>query len=178
CFDKVARMLNLPYPGGPEIEKLAKTGNPNTYPFKTPRVKTSPYHFSFSGLKTKVLYTVYGQNGKNSTPIIPKENYKDVAASFQKAAFASLLFATKKACEELDVKSFLIGGGVSCNLALKELFEKELPKSTTPYFPKKNLTLDNAAMIAALGHYQFLKDGASADDLTASPTSKKAFTSI
>lgn len=174
CFDKVARMLNLPYPGGPQIEKLAKQGNSNAYPFKPPRVKNSPYAFSFSGLKTKVLYTVYGQNGKSDNPILPKEEFKHIAASFQKAAFDSLLLATKKACEEFGVKSFLIGGGVSCNDALKELFEKKLPQNVTPYFPKKSLTLDNAAMIAALGHYQFLKDGPSSENLTASPTAKSA----
>ena len=178
CFDKVARMLDLPYPGGPQIEKLAKTGNPDAFPFKTPRVKNSPYHFSFSGLKTRVLYTLFGQNGRSEKPILPKEAYKDIAASFQKAAFASLLQASKKAIEELEVKSFLIGGGVSCNGALKELFEKELSEKVSIYFPKKSLTLDNAAMIAALGHYQFLQDGPSKKDLTATPTSKILLASI
>lgn len=172
CFDKVARMLDLPYPGGPEIEKLANTGDPLSYPFKTPSIKNLPYHFSFSGLKTKILYTLYGQNGKKENPIIPKEEYKNIAASFQRAAFKSLLNAVKKAQEVYPSYSLLIGGGVSCNNALKDMFEKNLSSQIKVCFPKKNLTLDNAAMIAALGLHQFQKNGASPKDFTASPSSK------
>lgn len=172
CFDKVARMLNLPYPGGPEIEKLAKTGDPNSYLFKTPTVKNAPYHFSFSGIKTKILYTLFGQNGKSQKPLIPEEEYNNIAASFQKAVFSSLLKATLKGCEEFNIQSFLVGGGVSCNGALKKLFEEKLPTHVKSFFPEKKHALDNAAMIATLGHYQFLKDGASPASLTASPTSK------
>jgi N6-L-threonylcarbamoyladenine synthase len=74
AFDKVAVMLGLPYPGGPEIERLAKSGDPNRYPFKPGHVKTSPWSFSFSGLKTNVLYTVKGQNqDKSAPPILPPQ---------------------------------------------------------------------------------------------------------
>ncbi|MCH9617529.1 MAG: tRNA N6-adenosine threonylcarbamoyltransferase [Chlamydiia bacterium] len=172
CFDKVARMLDLPYPGGPEIEKLAQSGDPLSYPFKTPSIKNAPFHFSFSGIKTKILYTLYGQNGKRDTPIIPKDEYKNIAASFQKTVFKSLLNAVKKAHLEFPARSFLIGGGVSCNKALKVMFEENLPSEINICFPKKNLTLDNAAMIAALGHYKYRSDGPSPRDFTASPSSK------
>ena len=172
CFDKVARMLGLAYPGGPEIEKLAKKGDPLSFPFKTPTIKNSPYHFSFSGLKTKILYTVFGQNGENKTPIISKDQYPNIAASFQKSAFKSLLNAVTKAAKEFPVQSFLVGGGVSCNKALKNMFEEKLQADIKIFFPKKNLTLDNAAMIAALGHYRYMADGPSSEDFSASPSSK------
>lgn len=174
CFDKVARMLDLPYPGGPAIENMARSGDPESYPFKVPSIKNAPFNFSFSGLKTKILYTVYGQNGSMKTPVIPRKEYPNIAASFQKVAFKSLINATKKAVVEHNAKSFLVGGGVSCNENLKEMFEKHLDKEIDIYFPSKHLTLDNAAMIAALGHYKFQKEGASDDDFAASPSSKKS----
>ena len=172
CFDKVARMLDLPYPGGPEIEKLAKEGDPSAYEFKVPSVKGSPYSFSFSGLKTKILYTLYGQNGTKGEPILPKEEYKHIAAAFQKSAFKSLVNAINKASKEFPVKSLLVGGGVSCSDALKKMFESRLSPSITPFFPRKSLTLDNAAMIAALGYHNFQETGPSEKDFSASPTSK------
>ena len=109
CFDKAARMLKLPYPGGPEIEKLALSGNPNIFKFKTPKLKDNSYNFSFSGLKTKVLYTVYGQNGKQLTPIIEKDQFKDIAAAFQEAAFNALSSTINRAEKNMDVKSLLNG---------------------------------------------------------------------
>jgi N6-L-threonylcarbamoyladenine synthase len=172
CFDKVGRMLDLPYPGGPEIEKLAKGGDPFSYCFKTPSIKNAPYNFSFSGLKTKVLYTLYGQNGKQKEPILPKSEYANIAASFQNAAFKALLNAVKKASEEFNISSVLVGGGVACSSTLKSTFEKELDPSIKTFFPEKSLTLDNAAMIAALGYHKYKITGPSKKDLTASPSSK------
>lgn len=171
-FDKVARMLDLPYPGGPEIEKLARKGDPAKYLFKVPTIKGQPYNFSFSGLKTKILYTLFGQNGKQTAPILPKEEYKHIAAAFQKAAFKSLVNAVNKAASEFSVKSVLVGGGVACSSALKETFDNHLPPEIKSFFPKKSLTLDNAAMIAALGYHQYKTQGPSNKNLTASPSSK------
>lgn len=173
CFDKVARMLDLGYPGGPMIEKLAKLGDPSKFSFSPPKVKNAPYNFSFSGLKTKVLYTLFGQNADKTTPIVPKEDYKHIAAAFQKAAFSSLLKSVNTAFENTDAKSLLVGGGVSCSETLKKLFEQKISKKTKLFFPERALTLDNAAMIAALGYYRYTKFGASKDSLTASPSSKE-----
>ncbi len=173
CFDKVARMLALPYPGGPEIEKLAKSGDPRSYPFKAPSVKGSPYNFSFSGLKTKILYTLHGQNGKTEKSSIPPSEYPNIAASFQYAAFSSLIRACNQAIDEFDCKSLLVGGGVSCSNTLKEMFETNIHPKVRSFFPKKDLSLDNAAMIAALGYYRYQRDGASLEDFSASPSSKK-----
>jgi len=173
CFDKVARMLDLPYPGGPEIEKLARYGDPKSFSFTPPRVKNAPYNFSFSGLKTKVLYTLYGEGGKLDNPIIPQSSYKDIAASFQYAAFTSLVQICKKAIGEFNVKSLLVGGGVSCSNTLKEMFEQQIHPHIPVFFPKKEFTLDNAAMIAALGFYRFKIKGPSPLDFSASPSSKK-----
>lgn len=171
CFDKVARMLDLPYPGGPQIEKLAKQGDSKKFNFKPPRVKDKPYHFSYSGLKTKVLYTVYGQDGSDNL-VIPKEDFADVAASFQHAAFSALIKAVNYGAGNLPVKSLLIGGGVSASGTLKERLEKEVNSEVKVYYPKPLLSLDNAAMIAALGYHRFQSEGASKKDFTASPSSK------
>jgi len=172
CFDKVARMLHLPYPGGPEIEKLALHGDPNAYPFKPPSIKGAPYSFSFSGLKTKILYTVYGQGEKREVPVIAQSEYPNIAASFQKAAFTSLINAINHAIKEFEITSILVGGGVSCSNALKKIFENELLPGAKVFFPKRNLTLDNAAMIAALGYHRYKSYGASDPDLTAFASSK------
>ena len=172
CFDKVARMLDLPYPGGPEIEKLARLGDPCSYKFKTPTIKDAPYNFSFSGLKTKVLYTLYGQNGNQDKPIVAKSEYANIAASFQNAAFKSLINAVNKATVEFNISSLLVGGGVACSSTLKEQCKKQLSPSIKTFFPDKALTLDNAAMIAALGYHKYQILGESKKDLTASPSSK------
>ncbi len=157
AFDKVARMLGLPYPGGPEIEKLAKKGDPNSYSFKPGLVKRNPLAFSFSGLKTNVLYTIKGQNGQELTPKeLSFEEKCNIAASFQKTALLDIVKKSLIACDLHGLKSIYIGGGVSNNKKLKTYFEK----SPYPiYFPGKLLSLDNAAMIAGLGYHEFRKNG-------------------
>lgn len=171
AFDKVAKILGLPYPGGPVIERLAKQGDPSKYGFKPSKIKKRPLDFSFSGLKTKVLYAVKGQNSTISTPyIIKEEDKKHIAASFQKAAFLDIIEKATLAASIFSPKAIYIGGGVSNNEKLKEMFlEKNL--NIDIRFPKKDLRLDNAAMIAGLG-YQNFKKNTSGDSLLLAPISK------
>jgi N6-L-threonylcarbamoyladenine synthase len=165
AFDKVARLLGLPYPGGPAIEQLALTGDSRRYPFKAGRVKGKPWHFSFSGLKTSVLYAIKGQNGENG-PQLEEKDIPDIAASFQRAAFDDLVQRAFLAVKEFSLKAIYVGGGVSNSMTLRELFKSH--KDTVPvYWPKQSLSLDNGAMIAGLGYHQFLKKGGDNLDLKA-----------
>jgi N6-L-threonylcarbamoyladenine synthase len=152
AFDKVAALLGYPYPGGPHIETLAKEGDPQKYPFRGGLVKGRPLDFSFSGLKTNVLYSVKGKcNTKNSPTLIPEEEKKHIAASFQQAALSDLVNKALKAASTFPCKGIYLGGGVTQNKALRKLFEE---KSSYPLFwPPKGLGLDNAAMIAGLGYH-------------------------
>lgn len=157
AFDKVASLLDLPYPGGPEIEKLAKDGDPQKYALRAGSVKGRPFDFSFSGLKTNVLYTLKGQ-GKNKadSTILGEDEKKDLAASFQRAAFDDVVKKTLKARDELGLKAVYLGGGVCANQNLRERFLKE-----NVYFPGKGLSTDNAAMIAGLGYHIYQRNGRS-----------------
>lgn len=152
AFDKVATLLSLPYPGGPLIEQLAKKGDPQRYRFKVGQIKERPLDFSFSGLKTSVLYQVKGQNA-HSTPLLSDQEKCDIAASFQRVAFADIISKTLLAVKEFGCKSILIGGGVSNSSILRDLFFQVSPIPL--YFPHKALTQDNGAMIAGLGSYLF-----------------------
>lgn len=155
AFDKVATLLDLPYPGGPEIEKLALYGNPLKYPLKAGQVKNRPLDFSFSGLKTNALYTIKGYQGsRKGKSLIAKEDKKDVAASFQRAAFLDVILKTKKALQAFSCDGIYLGGGVTSNAYLKKLFKELIPNMPT-YFPSKKLCLDNGAMIAGLGTHLF-----------------------
>lgn len=158
AFDKVAKLLELPYPGGPPIERLAKRGNAFRYPFKAGRLKGRPFDFSFSGLKTSVLYTIRGQNGnKRELSDLTEEEKRDIAASFQRAACEDLVDKSLLAVKEFKCRSLLLGGGVSQNRYLQGLFEKKI--SCPIFWPPKGLSLDNAAMIAGLGLHVFRQDG-------------------
>jgi N6-L-threonylcarbamoyladenine synthase len=148
AFDKVASLLGLPYPGGPHIERLAKMGNPKAVPFSAGRVKKSPLDFSFSGLKTSVLYKVRENCFKK----------EDLAASFQETAFNDCVAKAFLAAEKFPCEAIFLGGGVCNNLRLRELFKAKFP--TLPiYWPPLNLTTDNAAMIAGLGAKKFFGTG-------------------
>ena len=156
-FDKVAQILGLSYPGGPVIEKLAKTGNPDLFDFKAGKVKTSDLDFSFSGLKTKVLYTVKGQKANKNCPIILKnEQKKDIAAAFQKTAFSDVIKKVEIAKSSFDYKAIYFGGGVTNSQTLREMVANKNFDIPT-FWPEKNLSLDNAAMIAGLGYQKFIK---------------------
>lgn len=156
AFDKVARILGLGYPGGPEIDKLSKNGDENKFNFPRPMMDSKNYNFSFSGLKTAVLYTVQKFDKYN----IPKE---DIAASFQKAVVDILLKKTFKAAKDLNVNTIVLAGGVAANSYLRkkaqELSEKQNIKVLIP--PLEFCT-DNAAMIAMAG-YKLYKKGISSD---------------
>lgn len=151
AFDKVATLLELPYPGGPPIEQLAKQGDPTKYPFKPGVVKGKPYDFSFSGLKTNVLYTIKGQNGrKDSAAVIPEEEKAHIAAGFQEAALFDIASKAQKAKEEFGCKAIYLGGGVSQNKRLREILKEEVV-----FWPDAELTVDNAAMIGGLAYHKF-----------------------
>lgn len=149
AFDKTARILGLPYPGGPEIEKIAKKGNAEKINFPRPMLNQKNYNFSFSGLKTSVLY--YLRDNK-------KTKKEDVAASFQKAAFDVLIKKTLRAAEQYKAKSIMISGGVSANKSLEKLFTKELKtKGTDVKLLVTKFPTDNAAMIAAAAYVNYLR---------------------
>lgn len=173
AFDKVATLLGLPYPGGPEIEALAKQGDPSRFAFKPGRVKNHPLDFSFSGLKTNVLYTVKGQNTGKGAPLIISEKEKaDVAASFQETALRDVVNKSIEAAKTFDCKAIYCGGGVSNNQRLRDLFtENNCPYPV--YYPAAKMTVDNAAMIAGLGYHCYQKqkkgDGLDLEPITRIP---------
>ncbi len=148
AFDKVARLLGLPYPGGPSIQKAAETGNPTAFNFPRARLEGG-WDFSFSGLKTAVLRTIkhMEEDGKD----IP---VADMAASFQEAVVDVLLTKTMAAAREYNVKEIVVAGGVSANKALRSAFtgQGEFPVHIPPLY----LCTDNAAMIASAGYYRFV----------------------
>jgi N6-L-threonylcarbamoyladenine synthase len=148
AFDKVARLLGLAYPGGPSIQRAAENGDPSRFSF--PRARTdNPYDFSFSGLKTAVLYQVNDLK-KQRTGNLPVE---DLAASFQTAVVDALFTKTMQAARDFNAKEILIAGGVSANRGLREAFlsQDEFKVHIPPFF----LCTDNAAMIAAAGYYRY-----------------------
>jgi N6-L-threonylcarbamoyladenine synthase len=147
AFDKAAKMMGLPYPGGPQIEALAEKGNPLRYPLKAGTIKGRPFDFSFSGLKTGVLYAYKETSDKS-----------DLAASFQHTAFNDILKKTLAAAENFPCNAFIFGGGVTNNKALRKLFA-EKASSYRQLWPVLGLSLDNAAMIAGLGYHKYLQKG-------------------
>jgi N6-L-threonylcarbamoyladenine synthase len=156
AFDKVAKMLDLPYPGGPQIERLAQTGNPQCYSLKAGQVKGRLLDFSFSGLKTAVLYTLRGQpNQPHPSFMLNEQNKGDLAASFQRAAFEDVIKKTLLAAAHYEVKTILFGGGVTNNQQLRRLFAEETTQDLQLIWPSFGLSLDNAAMIAGLGYHRY-----------------------
>ncbi len=153
AFDKVAKLLGLPYPGGPHIEELAKEGDPSRYALKSGKVKGRPLDFSFSGLKTGVLYTAKGQNGQGNEALSIQAK-KDLAASFQRVAFQDLISKTLMAAEQHQCRTLVFGGGVTNNRMLRRLFSEQAAGCNL-LWPAPNLSLDNAAMIAGLGYHTY-----------------------
>ena len=154
AFDKSAKILGLPYPGGPLIDKYAQLGNPKAYKFTKPKV--GDLDFSFSGLKTGILYFIQKEERKN--PNFIKENLHDICASIQFTIVEILMDKLKNAVKETGIKQIAIAGGVSANSAIRNrlvLAEKHWGWST--YIPKFEYTTDNAAMIAITGYLKYLK---------------------
>jgi len=146
AFDKVAKLLDLPYPGGPYIEKLALEGNPNAYDFPRPMIHSDNLDMSLSGLKTAVLYTV--QKIKD----LDQSKKADIAASFQKAVTDLLVAKIKKAVEETNRNNVIIAGGVAANKYIRNEFKKlEDSLDIKVYYPDLKYCGDNAAMIAFVG---------------------------
>lgn len=157
AFDKVAKMLGLPYPGGPSVAKVAQAGDPKAY--KLPKAKMgSPYDFSFSGLKTAVLRAAQTTVGKDFTlpssalPELLNDAQKaNLAASFQQTAIDTLVGATQLAERQYHPKTIVVGGGVAANSQLQDQLTKKL--ESTPVFPDIKLCTDNAVMIASLAYF-------------------------
>lgn len=153
AFDKCSKMMGLGYPGGPIIDKLAKQGDPNRFKFAKPQIPGLDY--SFSGIKTSLLYFVRDEMAKD--PQFMENNKEDICASFQKALIDILLDKLIKAAKQTGIKEITIGGGVSANSGLRTRIEEEGKKrGWNTYLPEFKFTTDNAAMIAIAGYYHYL----------------------
>lgn len=159
AFDKAATILGLPYPGGPEIEKLAEDGDISVFPMQPCKIKNNPLAFSFSGLKTKILYLAKGLNANKHSPlIIGEKEKKHLAASFQHAALSDIVEKSLQACKISGFQHIYLGGGVTNNKYLRTLFEQKSPSTIAIHHPPPGLSLDNGAMIAGLGYHLFQKN--------------------
>jgi N6-L-threonylcarbamoyladenine synthase len=158
AFDKVATILGLPYPGGPNIEKTAKNGNPKAVDFPRSLMDKESLDFSFSGLKTAVLYHCQGQDmkGQNRVASMTPQEIADIAASFQKAVVDTLVIKTQRAVRKVGAKTVLVGGGVAANTALREAMQEMCDKNKLSLLiAPKSLCTDNAAMVASLAYYYY-----------------------
>jgi N6-L-threonylcarbamoyladenine synthase len=167
AFDKSAKIMGLPYPGGPLIDKYAKLGNGKKFVFPEPKI--DGLNFSFSGLKTAFLYFIRDEKVKNANFI--EENLNDICASIQSRIVSILLNKLKKASLETGIKEVCIAGGVSANSGLRNSFE-ELGKieGWNTYIPKFEYCTDNAAMIAITAYYKYLNQEFS--DLSVTPSAR------
>ncbi len=160
AFDKVARLLGLPYPGGPSVQQAAEAGDPAAYKFPRAWLQGT-WNFSFSGLKTAVLKECKNLAGK----ILP---VADLAASFQAAVIEVLFTKTMKAAREFNVKRIVVGGGVSANNLLRDAFLSQ--KEFQVHIPPLSLCTDNAAMVAAAGYFRYALGQRDAMDIDILPT--------
>lgn len=167
AFDKSAKLLGLPYPGGPLIDKHAKQGDPDKYKFPEPQI--DHLDFSFSGLKTAILYFI--QNNKKEKENFVEENLHDICASIQNRIVSILLNKLKKAAEQTGIKNICIAGGVSANSGLRKSFDvlgKQLHWKT--FIPPFEYCTDNAGMIAITAYYKYLAGEFA--DLSVSPSAR------
>ena len=177
AFDKVANILRLSYPGGPSIEKAAENGNPKAIRF--PRSMLGPHSldFSFSGIKTAVLYYCRGQDmkGEDKVGSMTSEEIADIAASFQTAVIDVLIKKTQRAAERMGAKTVLLGGGVAANNQLRARLQQMCDETRPPrkllVAPKQYCT-DNAVMVASLGYYKF--KAKLFEDLTLEPKARSS----
>ncbi|MSP07217.1 MAG: tRNA (adenosine(37)-N6)-threonylcarbamoyltransferase complex transferase subunit TsaD [Chitinophagaceae bacterium] len=167
AFDKISKLLGLPYPGGPVLDKLAQLGNPKAFVFAKPQVPN--LDFSFSGLKTSVLYFLQKQS-----PEFIQENLNDLCASVQFTIIEILLKKLKKAMQETGIKEVCIAGGVSANSGLRKAME-QLGKDTHSaiFLPKFEYCTDNAAMIAITAHFKYI--AGSFEPMTASASARSSW---
>ena len=166
AFDKISKLLGLPYPGGPLLDKLAQQGNPKAFVFAKPQVPNLDY--SFSGLKTSVLYFLQKQS-----PEFIQENLNDLCASVQYTIVEILLKQLKKAIQETGIHEFCIAGGVSANSGLRQGVAQLAQKTkSTVFLPAFEYCTDNAAMIAMAAHFKYLDGAFESLAVTASARSK------
>lgn len=153
AFDKCAKVMGLPYPGGPHIDRLAAEGDANRFNFAKPHIPG--FNYSFSGLKTSFLYTL--RDAKKLDPDFIENNKADLAASLQRTIIEILLGKLKKAVEATGVKTIAIGGGVSANSGVrKAIADYCTAHNLTAFIPERAFTTDNAAMVAIAGYYKYL----------------------
>ena len=154
AFDKSGKLLGLEYPAGPEIDKRAQLGNPKAFTFTKPKV--AGLNFSFSGLKTAILYFI--QKEVKADPNFIGKNLNDICASIQYTIIGILIDKLKLASKQTDIKHIAIGGGVSANSGIRKALKNGEQKfGWTTYIPKFEFTTDNAAMIAIVGYLKYLK---------------------
>ena len=166
AYDKSAKILGLPYPGGPLVDKHAKLGNPKAYKFTKPKV--GGLNFSFSGLKTAILYFIQKQVKEN--PKFIEENLNDICASIQYTIVEILFDKLKLAVKETGINHIAIAGGVSANSEIRKVLkETETKYGWTTYIPQFEFTTDNAAMIAIVGYLKYLENDFSERKVTATP---------
>jgi len=169
AFDKSAKIMGLPYPGGPLIDKYAQEGNPKAYKFTKPKV--NPMDFSFSGLKTAVLYFL--EREKKENPNFVEENLNDICASLQFTIVDYLMDKLKNAVKKTGIKEIAIGGGVSANSGIrKALLDSEKKYGWKVHIPKFEFCTDNAAMIAMVGELKYKNGMFAENDVVASARMK------
>ena len=153
AFDKCAKVMGLPYPGGPYIDELAQQGDPNRFKFSKPHIES--YNYSFSGLKTSFLYTL--RDNIKLNPNFIEENKADLAASLQKTIIDTLMDKFDKAVKATGIRTVAISGGVSANSGVRNAVQQYCDRrGIKAFIPKRSFTTDNAAMIAVAGHFKFL----------------------
>lgn len=163
ALDKAARTMGIPYPGGLNLDRIAKNGDSTAYKFPKPKVENCPYDFSFSGLKTSVINTIHNASQKGA-PV----NEADLGASFIKAVVTSLCTHTEKAMLDYGYNKLVLAGGVSANSVLrKEVTEICKKHNWKLYLPELSLCGDNAAMVGAQGYYEFLEGNTAGLELNA-----------
>lgn len=171
AFDKVAKMLELPYPGGPMVDKLAQQGDPHKFRF--PVTDMEGYDFSFSGIKTAVLYFLQAERKKDADFVA--KNTHDICASVQYTIIKMLMNKLRKAAAELDIKHIGIAGGVSANSGLRKTLQEEGERNGWQvYIPAFQYCTDNAAMIGITAYHKYLKGQFT--DLSVSPTARATWT--
>lgn len=159
AFDKCAKVMGLPYPGGPHIDRLAQSGDPKRFRFSKPHIPDLDY--SFSGLKTSFLYTLRDESKKNQDFV--KNNINDLCASLQHTIIEILLEKLKQAIRQTGVRHVAIGGGVSANSGVRDAVERLCTNlGVRAWIPKRSFTTDNAAMVAIAGYFKYL-DGEYSD---------------
>ncbi len=165
AFDKAARAMGIPYPGGVELDKIAEGGDDSAFPMPHPRVDGSPYDFSFSGLKTAVINLIHNRQQKGED--IP---VADVCASYRKAVVGLLVDHFLQAADDLGYTTLVTAGGVSANTLLRRELSSRCEGKYRLYMPEKNLCGDNGAMVGAQGYYEYLAGHIAASDLNAVAT--------